>query len=395
MRITDVKVRLLSAPYPEGHQWNTGYGQGYKRDQIIVMVETDEGVMGIGESYHAFNGARTIECLIQYSLAPLVIGEDPADIDHLWHKMFSGTIQLGSAAVAAISGIDIALWDILGRVSGQPIYRLLGASGNPLPAYVGCHTLGIQPEESLIAEAQKYVDQGFRALKVRGGAGVEADVAAVRAVREAFGPELDILIDANSAYSWPESVELAKKLEPLETFWFEDPFDYTVLYHHRELGRLRDIARTPIASGANIYSRFDYANLIENGGVDYITPDAVKGGGISECVKVSHLASAWGQLVGLHTVVGLGQYANLHLAAAIPPHVLSYVEWDPSSPNPLRDEIFTNPIQVQDGNLLLPEAPGIGTDLNFDAMDDYPFIEGPEIEQAARSREWAKASSAD
>ena len=390
VKITDVRVQLLSAPYPEGHEWNTGYGKGYKRDMVLVFVDTDEGLTGIGESYHAFTGARTIEALIQHSLKPLLVGEDPTHIDTLWQRMFMGTIQLGSAAIAAISGVDIALWDILGRSVDRPVYELLGAGGaTALPAYVGCHTLGIQDEESLVAEAKSYASAGFRAVKVRGGAGVDADVRAVAAVTEALGPEADVLIDANSAYSWPEAVELNRKLAELDVFWLEDPFDFTVLYHHRELGRLRELGNSPIASGANIYSRYDYRDLVEAGGVDYITPDVVKGGGISETVKIAQIASAFGQLVGLHTVVGLGQFASLHLAATIAPHVFSYVEWDPSEGNPLRDDIFTNPIKVEQGRLLLPTAPGIGTDLNLDALERYPFIDGPEIEMSLRKRRWA------
>lgn len=387
MKITDVEVKVISVPLSKDLGWKMGWGKANKKDDVLVVVRTDEGVYGVGESYHAINGAKVMEAVILSSFRPMLLGEDPRNIDYLWHKLFMATIQLGSTAVAAISGVDTALWDILGKVSGQPIYRLLGGRADGgFRAYVGCMTLGIKPIESLVAEAKSYVDQGFRALKIRGGGGVDRDIEAATAVIEAFDGTVDVTMDANSAYSWPESVGLVKKLGEVGVHWLEDPFDYTTSYHHGETGALRRLGGAPICSGGNLYSRFDVRDLIEEGGVDVLTPDVVKGGGISEVMKDVTLASAYGMLVALHTVVGIGQHANLHVAAAIPRHVLSYVEWDPSSPNPLRDEIPTKPVKVEDGSLYIGDEPGLGTDINWDVLEKYPYIEGPEVDQNPRAR---------
>lgn len=387
MKITDINVRLVSCPLPEEMEWANAYGKSSTRTEVLVFVKTDEGLTGIGEAYHAVNGPRAIEALIISHLKPLVLGRDPLDVEDLWHTMFFSTVQLGSAAVAAISGIDIALWDLFGKAVEQPVYRLLGGGGRErLPAYVGCKTLGIQPVETLVPEALTYVDAGYRALKLRGGAGVREDTERVAAVREAVGDDVDVMIDANSAYSFPEALRLANALQPYDTYWLEDPFDFTVAYHHQEMGRLRERSPVPIASGGNLYTRFQIRDLIQRGGVDYLTPDVVKCGGISEMIKIAHVASAFGLLFAPHTIAGLGQVATLHVAAAVPGHVMTYVEWDPSTPNPPRDEILTTPIVVRDGHLHLPTDAGLGTAIDMDALDAYPYLDGADTATAARTR---------
>ena len=239
--------------------------------------------------------------------------------------------------------------------------------------------LGHKPLEDLLEEAKGYADRGFKAIKVRGGAGIERDIEVVRATRKLLGPDIDVMIDMNASYSWPEAVRVAKGLGEVGAFWMEDPFDFTVANHHEEVGRLTKQGLVPIASGGNVYSRYDVQNLFQHGGVDFITPDAVKCGGISEAVKIAHLASAYNRIVAPHTLNGLGQVANVHFAAAIPAHVRGHVEWDPSPQNPLRDAMLTNPIKVVDGYLTVPQGPGLGTDLNWDVVKQLPFSTGEEI----------------
>jgi L-alanine-DL-glutamate epimerase-like enolase superfamily enzyme len=377
MKITAIETYLVS--FDLQTVWQTGIGAGTKCVELLVIVRTDENLYGIGSSYHA-HAPLAVKAIIDEKIAPMAIGEQALDIQSVWEKLYYGSIYLGSAAVSAISGIDIALWDLLGKVSNQPVATLLGGGGvDRVSAYIGCMVLGHKPLEELLAEVQSYVDQGYKAIKVRGGAGVDRDIEVVRATRQLVGPDIDVMMDVNARYSWTEAVRVAKGLGEAGVFWMEDPFDFTVANHHEEVGRLTKLRLAPIASGGNVYSRFDVRNLFERGGVDFITPDAVKCGGISEAIKVAHLASAYNTIVAPHTVNGLAQVANIHFAAAIPAHVRGYVEWDPTPHNPLRDKLLTNPIKVVDGKLMVPTGPGLGTDINWNVLKELPFSTGEEI----------------
>lgn len=392
MKITGIRTYLISEKLAE--PWVMGLGTAYKRDELIVEVQTDEGINGIGSAYHAHT-PYPVKSLIETKLASLVVGQDPLQVQALWEKMFFGSIHLGSTAAQAIAGIDIALWDILGKVTNQPIWRLLGAgdgSGTTptLPLYVGCQTLGFRDDlQSLGDEASKYASLGFRAVKIRGGAGVNKDIAGVEAVRAAVGPDVDVMVDANARYSWREAVDLAKGLADVGAFWLEDPFDFTIAYHKDQASNLRKLAYIAIASGGNVFTRFDFFDLIKKGGVDYLTPDVVKSGGISECIKIASLASASNTIISTHTYNGVGQVANLHFSAAIPAHVRGYVEWDAGAVNSFRDELILPTVDVKDGFARLPSAPGLGIELAPDFASRFPYIEGPEILGVPRQRRWA------
>lgn len=386
MKITKVETHLVSAPL--AHSWETGIGSAKQRDELLVFVHTDEGVTGIGSSYHAHAGLA-MKAVVDTKVAPAVIGLSPLDIGGIWERLFYGTVYIGSAGVQGLAGIDIALWDILGKVSKQPVATLLGGGGvEHVMAYVGCMSLGFKAHDKLVEEAQGYVSEGYKALKIRGGAGVKQDVAAMRAVRKALGDDIDLMIDVNARYSWPEAVDLSKRLQEFDTYWLEDPFDFSIPNHHDDVGKLRAMGHTPIASGGNVYSRFDYRNLLERGGVDYLTPDVVKSGGFSESLKMAHIASAYDCIIAPHTLNGLGQVANLHFAAAVPGHIRGYVEWDPTSPNPLRDELMTNPVKVKNGQLHVPTGPGLGTDINMDVLKRLKAGGNQEISMQARVRRW-------
>lgn len=387
MKITKIDTHIVSVPL--ANPWEMGIGTAYRRDELLVFVHTDEGVTGVGSAYHA-HAAEAVKGVIDHKVAPVALGENPLAIQQVWEKCFYSSVYVGSAGVQALAGIDIALWDILGKVTGQPVATLLGGGGvEKVAAYVGCMSMGHKPLPELQAEAKGYADDGYKAIKVRGGAGIREDVEAMTAVREAVGPDVDLMIDFNARYSWSEAVALSKKLEALDTFWIEDPFDFTITNHHDDVGRLRNLHLTPLSSGGNVYSRFDFRNLLERGGVDYITPDAVKAGGISESLKIAIMASANETVVALHTLNGLGQVANVHLAAAIPAHVRGYVEWDPTSPNEMRDQMLTNPIKVENGDLYIPTGPGLGTDIDMDFVKEYELKgSGVEIAGKPRGRRW-------
>ena len=386
MKISKIETKFVSVPLAT--PWEMGIGTAYRRDELIVIVHTDEGVTGYGTSYHAHAG-MAVKGIIDHKIAPTVLGMNPLAIQDVWERAFYSSVYIGSGGVQALAGVDIALWDILGKVANLPIATLLGGGGvEKMAAYVGCMSLGHKAADLLQAEAKGYVADGFKALKLRGGAGVQVDLDMMGSVRDAVGPDVDLMIDFNARYSWSEAVLLSKKMQEFNCFWIEDPFDFTITNHHDDMGRLRSLGLTPLSSGGNVYSRFDYRNLLERGGVDYITPDAVKAGGISESLKIIAMASANEAVVALHTLNGLGQVANVHLAAAIPAHVRGYVEWDPTSPNEMRDDMLKTPITVQNGDLLVPTGPGLGTDLDLDFIEEHQLAEGVEISGKPRGRVW-------
>lgn len=370
MKITSIDTVMLSVPMER--PWTYGLGTTTRKDELLIFVDTDEEHTGIGVSYHG-HAVRTIKSAIDNEIAPMLIGRDPLDIQEIWDHVWASNFHLGAATAMAVSGIDIALWDILGKTANLPLYKILGGGGNSeLPVYVGCMTLGIQPIASLVEEASEYAAQGYRALKLRGGAGVVADVQLAAAAREAL-PDIDIMIDANCAYSWQQAVVLARRLAEFDVTWLEDPFDYAVPFHHQQMGELARLSEVAIASGGSIYTRFELQSLLEAGGTQYITPDVVKCGGISEALKMAAMASARGILVAPHTVAGVAGVANAHFTAAIPANARSWMEWDPT-PGPLQSEVTTPAMVASNGKLPLTTGPGLGISVSQEALKKYPHI---------------------
>lgn len=378
MKITGVEVLTMTIPHPPGHRWEKGSLSSNAWDQVVVRVETDAGIYGIGESYHLKNPQAVIGC-IHGSIAPLLMGQDPFDTERLWETMFSRTVQLGSTGVAALSGVDTALWDIIGKALDQPIYKLIGGASNPkIKLYVGGHALGwreLDRLDDLVAEAAIYVNQGYRALKVRGGRALphRGDVESVRAVREAFGDEIDILVDANNEYGDAHTALLmARELEKYNVYWIEDTFNFSVAHFPEDLARVSQQINIRMASGGNVYSRYAFKRLLSAGGTDVIMANTSKTGGISEVKKIQALASTYNVRYSPHCDGGLNALSNLHCFASAPLHITEtmYHEWDPIWPF---EEYMTHPPQVVDGCAIISDRPGLGSELLPDVAERFPL----------------------
>lgn len=378
MKITDIETIALTIPHPPGHRWVKGEISSTGWDLLVVRVHTDEGVSGIGEAYHLKN-PQAVVATIEYSLKPLVIGEDPFDTEQLWSKMFMRTVQLGSAAIAGMAGIDTALWDIKGKALGLPVYKLLGGAAlKEIPLYTGGHVLGYRELDNLddlVREAERYVKQGYRALKMRGGRGLpdRGDLESAKALRKAFGDRIEILVDVNSEYGDYASAErMAREFEPLNLYWLEDPFRFTIHYHNEETARLAREAKVPIATGGNVYGRASIKRIIEHGGVDYVMANVSKAGGISETRKIIGLIETWNLKYSPHCDGGLNALANFHLFASAPPQVTAgvYHEFDPIYPY---DQVLTHPPLIKNGNAIVPERPGLGSELLEGLEKKFPF----------------------
>ncbi len=376
MRIRSIKAVPVSFRVPEGQNVTLGIGRAVKRDAVLIKVETDEGVTGWGEAHHG-RCPGAIAKLIDTTLSDLVLGMDALDVVGVWarvYKMQLASHGMGAAAAMALSGLDIALWDIRGKAVGWPIYRLLGGTSKPIRAYAGGISLGYQDPASLIDEAQGYVSKGYQALKLRVGDTPARDIARARAVRKAVGDEIDILVDANTGYRLEDVRRVMPVFEDLAIGWLEEPFPP---HDHRLYEQAAALGTVPLAAGENHFTRFEFTGLIENGAVGYIQPDLSKTGGITETMRIAALASAYKMNVNPHTsATGINMVATLHLLAAVDNP--GYFEGDVAIHNPFRDEVGGIPYRLDGEGCVRPmDGPGLGIEVDEGFIARHGLIEGP------------------
>jgi D-galactarolactone cycloisomerase len=376
LKIRDVKAYPTSFPIPEANRVALGIGTAIKRDAVVVKVTTDDGIVGWGEAHHG-RAHTAVAKLIDTTLKFLVVGMDADDTVGIWDKMYRFQLAshgMGAGACLAMSGIDMAIWDIRGKAAGVPLYRLLGGKRKPIPAYAGGVSLGYQPPEKLIEEAKKSLDQGYKAIKLRVGDTVKNDVMRLRAARKAFGDDLVILTDANIGYEVEDVRQVMPAMDELGIGWLEEPFPAQDYRSYREA---KGFGRTPLAAGENHYTRYEFNRVIEDGAITILQPDLSKSGGITECLRIAALGSAWKLPVHPHSsMTGLNHAATIHFLAAIDNG--GYFEGDVSKSNKFRDELVSNPGNIdKDGNVWPLEAPGLGVEVNEDFLNKHPAIEGP------------------
>lgn len=376
MKITRITAIPLSFRMPEGKTVLLGIGSTLKRDTIIVKVETSDGVTGYGEA-HPGRSPGAIVSLIHQTLAPLLIGMAPTDVVGAWqrvHRMQLSSHGLGAGAALALSGIDMALWDIRGKLANMPLYALMGGTRRRIPAYAGGIALGFQPPESLAEEAQQYIAQGYRAIKLRLGDNVRDDIARLVHVRKVIGDDIDILTDANTAYTIADARRVLPVLADIRAGWLEEPFACNDFASYREAARITPLV--PLAAGENHYTRFEFAQVLEQDAVKVWQPDLSKTGGLTEGLRIASIASAWRIPVHPHSsATGLNHAASLHFLSAIENG--GYFEACVSHFNPLRD-MFGRTFRIgADGCVEAPDAPGIGLAIDEAVFREFPAIDGP------------------
>lgn len=376
MRIASIKAFPISYRVPEGQNVRLGIGRAIKRDAVLVKVETDEGLVGWGEAHHG-RCPGAIAKLVDTTISELVVGMDPYDVNGVWQRVYSMQLAshgMGAAAAMALSGLDIALWDIRGKACGWPIHRLLGGRAAPIRAYAGGIALGWQAPETLAEEAAGYVAAGYRALKLRVGDSPQADIARVTAVREAVGEEIELLVDANTQYTPDEVRRVMPAFEELMIGWLEEPFPP---HDHRPYQEAARLGRVPLAAGENHFTRFEFTRLIEDGAVKFVQPDLSKTGGVTETARIAAMASAYKISVNPHTsATGINMVATLHLLCGIDNP--GYFEGDLARHNPFRDEVVGLPYALDaEGCVRPPEGPGLGVTVDEDFVRRHPLIDGP------------------
>jgi D-galactarolactone cycloisomerase len=376
MHIRSVTAFPISFPIPEGKSVTLGIGRAIKRDAVLVKVETSEGITGWGEA-HAGRAPGAVAQLVNTTIRELVSGLDATDVVGVWDRVYRMQLAshgMGAAAAIALSGLDMALWDIRGKATGWPVYRLMGGAGRAIPAYAGGVSLGYQPPAELAIEAAEAVAKGYRAVKLRLGDTPANDCARVIAVRDALGADIDILTDANTAYTVADARRVMPCLDEHAIGWLEEPFP---AHDHASYAASKQFGITPLAAGENHYTRFEFHRVIEDGNISILQPDLSKTGGITEALRIAALGSAWKLSINPHTsLTGLNVAASIHLLSSIDNP--GYFEADLSRHNPFRDELTGwQPTLDAEGCVTAPEGPGLGVELDEKMLAAFPLIDGP------------------
>jgi galactonate dehydratase len=371
MRIESVRaiplVVTLDAPQ------RTGVATFTKLGIALVEVRSDTGLVGYGECLARYS-PRIWAAIVDDLLAPLVTGADPFDTERLWMRMFRDLRSFSGHSrgmlVEAIAGIDTALWDLKGKATGLPLHALLGgATRTRLNAYAS--SIMQQDLSAMEAEAAALVERGFRAIKIKVGIGVEQDARTVRAIRRIVGERVDLMLDANGAYQAPDAIDLARRVADLRITWFEEPVVSDDLEGYE---RIRAVTTIPLAAGEAEFTRYGARDLLARKVIDVIQPDVARSGGISETKKIADLASAhhvaYAPHVGFSGVVCVA--ATLHLAAA----ATNFMTYECIyTVNPLREHLAVTtvggPENLVDGEIPIPDGPGLGIELDPGAIERY------------------------
>jgi D-galactarolactone cycloisomerase len=357
MKIDHLDVINLHFEYPTGRRFVYAGGICTGRLTSLVLVHTDTPHVGIGSAY---SHPGLVALVIKGQLEPLLRGEDPRDVESLWEKMYGVTRWYGrkGAAMSALGGLDVALWDLRGKALGKPVWDLLGGNEPACPAYASA-LLWKEDVGQLAEEAAGHLARGFRRMKMRLGRGEDYDVAAVRAVRRAIGKDNDVMVDASMRYSVPLARRMSRVLEEERVFWLEEPFLPEDLDCYAEL---RGTVGVRLAAGENEFGVQGFRELMHRRAVDIVQPDASRCGGITEAWRVARLAQTAGLGVAPHSWSdAVAILANAQMVAAAPSGIT--VEVDQTG-NPFVEELLVEPLQVRDGRLSLGWAPGLGMELN-------------------------------
>ena len=382
MKITDLNV-WVTRPEPRG------------RSFVFLQLETDEGITGIGEATSSGGGGSLIvgnmarflrDTTVTEDFRESLIGEDPDDIDSLWHKLFrrfTGGGGFGGFETTVLSGIDIALWDIKGKVMGRPIHRLFGGPvWENVPLYT--HVAPGDPDKAA-EQARSLAAEGYTALKTDpfmpemrqhhrrymqgaispGGAAMGIDTIA--AIREAVGPGVEVLIDAHGNFNVPTAINLARRLEPYDIGWFEEPVQPN---SNEALKHVKDSVNVPICVGERLYNRWDFVPILRDRLAEYLMPDILWSGGISEMRKIANLAEAFYIPVSPHDASGpINILAGAHTMMTVPNFYK--LEFNHATLH-LHNSFVTPALDIRGGVLYLSDRPGLGVELNIEYIEAHP-----------------------
>jgi galactonate dehydratase len=382
VKITDLKI-WVTKPEPQG------------RSFVFFRIDTDEGISGVGEATSSGGGGSIVvgnmarylrDGVVTTDFRESIIGENPDDIDRIWHKLyrrFTGGGGFGGFVTTLLSGIDIALWDIKGKVMNRPIYRLFGGPvWDDVPMYT--HVAPGDPQKAA-AQAKSLADEGFTALKtdpfspemgahhrryMRGAIsaqGAALGIDTIAAMREAVGPDVQILIDAHGNFNVPTAINLANRLEPYDIGWFEEPVQPN---SNEALRHVKESTNVPICVGERLYHRWDFVPILKDRLAEYLMPDILWCGGITEFRKIANLAESFYIPVSPHDASGpINILAGAHCMMTVPNFY--NLEFNHAALN-VHDALISPKLDIRNGVLHLSESPGLGVELDVDFIEAHP-----------------------
>ncbi len=351
LKVTDIKTYVL------------------KTGQTLIEVFTDGGITGIGECSPMVHGS-VFGGLIDKAIRGYVVGQSPFDVERIWRSAFFGRYKLGPMGVYlnALAGVDIALWDIMGKALGVPCYMLMGGKvRDKAPLYASAMRHYRKPKEEA-EHLARWVEQGYTAVKIHPydywafDQGLDDTLDVVREVRAVLGSKISLMVDPNNAYSVHRAIEVGRELEKFGCSLFEEPI---AAYDYEGYARLCDALDMPVGAGEQEYTRWQHKDLIVQGKVDVIQPDVVKCGGLTELRKIGTVASVFNRPIQCHnTQPTIGTAAHYHFWVSEP--MCLYHQEYPAEDHPLRDRypILTEPLPIKDGYLTMPDRPGIGIEID-------------------------------
>ncbi len=361
MRITDIETRLYRVPPAVRIEDAIQHVSHW--ELIVCTVKTDAGVSGTGLAYTLGFGGTAVRELLETYLTPLVVGADPADVERIWARGWWELHALGSGGMTrfALAAVDIALWDILGKQAGVPLFRLLGGARERVPAYgsvINMHLDG----EPLLAQMRDLVSQGYRGVKMKVGRENPAeDVERVSGARRVLGPGVPLMLDVNQKWTVGEAIRRAAQLRPFDPYWLEEPILADDRVGH---ARVREATGIPIAVGETLYTRYEFADYIRAGAVDIVQADITRVGGFTEWRKIARMAESFNLPAAPHFMMEL----SVHALCAVP-NGLILEDLQGGSLTDLG--ILAEPIRVRNGEVAPPTRPGHGIVFDPDALRRY------------------------
>ena len=371
MKITDVKVTNLLFSYPEGRGFRYAGGAATGRLTSLVQVFTDEGMVGLGTGY---SHPELLSTIIEGHLKPHLLGRNPLETDLLWERMYALTRWYGrkGVAVSALGALDIAFWDLRGKNAGKPLFELLGSrTASSVPAYAS-GLFWREDVSDLEREAEMHLRGGFCRVKMRLGRNPEYDRAALEAVLRGVAPGGEILVDGSHQYTLEGAIRFGEVLSTKRNVcWFEEPFPPEDLDSYVAL---RKKVSVPLAAGENEFGVQGFRELLRAGAIDIVQADASRAGGITECLRIGELAAESGASFAPHTWSdAVAVIANAHVVAALKNGLT--VEVDQTG-NPFIDKLLLgNPLRIKEGQLELPQAPGLGIELDPKVVESLTLPE--------------------
>ena len=370
MKITGIKTNIFSSRHSNA-----------KRNWLIVRIQTDEGIEGIGES-SMLSSDPIVEAVIQEWSENYLVGKDPLAGQVHWTRLHQDNLGRGGRLYSTVlSGIDIALWDLRGKILGVPVYQLLGGPfRDKLRVYAnGWYTNPASPEV-IAEEAKRVVDMGYTAMKFDPFGKIayttisteeaQLSVDRVAAVREAVGPNVDILIEVHARFNVYTAVGLAKRMEQYRPFWYEEPVSQE---NTNEMRQVRDRINIPVATGERLYLKFPFFDLVRNEAVDILQPDICNAGGITELHKIGAMAEAQHVMMAPHnTNSAVGTVASFHLDTSMPNFLIQ--EYHAEFYEPHYFQVVQGLPRQKDGYVNLPEGPGLGISLDNELLDKHPYL---------------------